>query len=147
MKELRRHIESYAPCDAREAQDKAGLIYALEHLETPFSRENPIAHFTASAWIVNPARNRVLMVWHNIYRTWSWTGGHADGEADLLAVALREAREETGLQPRQAGKVRLLPPSSERHLSPGGRRRPAHPAQARREQRRSVDAPGRGSRE
>ena len=97
MKELRRQIESYAPCDAREAQDKAGLIYALEHLETPLTRENPIAHFTASAWIVNPARNRVLMVWHNIYRTWSWTGGHADGEADLLAVALREAREETGL--------------------------------------------------
>ena len=97
MKELRRQIEAYVPTDAREAQDKEGMLYALEHLETPLSRENPIAHFSASAWIVNPARDRVLMAWHNIYRTWSWTGGHADGEADLLSVALREAREETGL--------------------------------------------------
>ena len=98
MKELRRQIEAYRSWDAREAQDREGLLYALDHLETPLSRENPIAHFTASAWIVNPARDKALMAWHNIYQTWSWTGGHADGEADLLAVALREAREETGVE-------------------------------------------------
>ena len=97
MKELRRQIESYAPCDAREAQDKAGLIYALEHLETPLTRENPIAHFTASAWIVNPGRDKVLMAYHNLYRSWSWLGGHADGDEDLLSVALREVREESGV--------------------------------------------------
>ena len=38
------------------------------------------------------------MIYHNIYRSWAWTGGHADGERDLLAVALREAREESGLE-------------------------------------------------
>ena len=53
---------------------------------------------TASAWVVNSARDRVLMVYHNIYDSWSWTGGHADGEEDLLAVALREVREETGIE-------------------------------------------------
>ena len=37
------------------------------------------------------------MVYHNIYDSWSWLGGHADGETDLLAVALREVKEETGL--------------------------------------------------
>ena len=50
------------------------------------------------------------MVYHNIYRSWSWTGGHADGEADLLQVALREAAEETGiaaLQPLQKEPVSL----------------------------------------
>ena len=52
---------------------------------------------TASSWIVNPARTKVLMVYHNIYDSWSWTGGHADGETDLLAAALREAKEETGI--------------------------------------------------
>ena len=41
------------------------------------------------------------MVYHNIYNSWSWTGGHADGEEDLLAVAIREAQEETGLQKLQ----------------------------------------------
>ena len=63
-----------------------------------FFRSDPIAHMTASAWIVNPARSKVVMVYHRIYDSWSWTGGHADGEEDLLAVALRECREETGLQ-------------------------------------------------
>ncbi len=61
-------------------------------------RSNQDAHFTASSWIINPARDRVLMVYHNIYQSWSWTGGHADGEGDLFQVALREAREETSLQ-------------------------------------------------
>ena len=81
----------------QEAEDRRLLLHAIDTLETPLTRENPFAHFTASAWIVNPARDRALMAWHNIYRTWAWTGGHADGEADLLAVALREAREETGV--------------------------------------------------
>ena len=63
-----------------------------------FYRSDPIAHMTASAWIVNRDRTKVLMVYHRIYDSWSWTGGHADGEKDLLAVALREAREETGLR-------------------------------------------------
>lgn len=56
----------------------------------------PQGHFTASGFIFNPARTRTLMVWHKIYRSWAWTGGHADGESDLLRVALREAEEETG---------------------------------------------------
>ncbi|MBR1820085.1 MAG: NUDIX hydrolase [Clostridia bacterium] len=97
MRALRRQIEAYRPCNEQEAQDKALLLRAIDTLESPLTRENPFAHFTASAWIVNPSRDRALMAWHNIYRTWAWTGGHADGEADLLAVALREAREETGI--------------------------------------------------
>lgn len=97
MEKLRRDIEAYAPYDAREAQDRRILLRAIDELQTPLSRENPFAHFTASSWIVNPGRTRALMAWHNIYKTWAWTGGHADGEGDLLAVALREAREETGL--------------------------------------------------
>ena len=98
MQKLRRTIERYVPWDEREAADRVLMLRAIDELEDPLFRENPIAHFTASAWIVNPPRDRVLMVWHNIYRTWSWTGGHADGESDLLAVAMREAREETGIQ-------------------------------------------------
>lgn len=57
---------------------------------------------TASAWIVDPARTKTVMVYHKIYDSWSWTGGHADGETDLLAVALRECEEETGLKHARA---------------------------------------------
>ena len=63
-----------------------------------FYRTNLLAHMTASAWVVNPQRSKVLMVYHRLYDSWSWAGGHADGEEDLLAVALREVREETGVQ-------------------------------------------------
>ena len=97
MNKLRRAIEAYVPYNDQERRDRELLIQAIDRLETPLTRDNPFAHFTASCWIVNPARTRVLMAWHNIYKTWAWTGGHADGESDLLAVALREAREETGI--------------------------------------------------
>ena len=97
MDKLRRQLEAYVPCNEQEARDRAHMLLAIDALHAPLTRENPFAHFTASCWIVNPARDRVLMAWHNIYRTWAWTGGHADGEADLLSVALREAREETGV--------------------------------------------------
>ena len=97
MLNLRAQIERYVPFNEQEAADRQLLLRAIDTLDTPLTRDNPFAHFTASSWIVNPDRTRVLMAYHNIYRTWAWTGGHADGEADLLAVALREAREETGV--------------------------------------------------
>lgn len=97
MEELIGQLQTYVPCNEQEARDRDHMLAFLKAGETPFSRDNELAHFTASAWIVNPARSRVLMIYHNIYRSWAWTGGHADGETDLLAVALREAREETGI--------------------------------------------------
>ena len=114
MNELRRAIEAYTPCNEQERRDRQLLLAALDRLDTPLTRDNPFAHFTASSWIVNPARTHVLMAWHNIYKTWAWTGGHADGESDLLAVALREAREETGVEhirpvSRQIYSVEILP--------------------------------------
>ena len=114
MDKLRRAIEDYIPCNEQEAADRELLLRAIDRLETPLSRENPFAHFSASSWIVNPARTHALMAWHNIYKTWAWTGGHADGESDLLAVALREAREETGIDhiapvSRQIYSLEVLP--------------------------------------
>ena len=90
-------IEKYRPCNEQEQRDKAVILAFLENNEDAFLRSNLIAHMTASSWIVNPERTKTLMVYHNIYDSWSWTGGHADGETDLLSVALREAREETGI--------------------------------------------------
>ncbi len=91
-------IKAYAPCCEQEARDKAVILDYLAKNPDAFYRSDPIAHMTASAWIVNRERTKVLMVYHRIYDSWSWTGGHADGEKDLLAVAQREAREETGLR-------------------------------------------------
>ena len=98
MNNLRKSIEAFSPACPQEARDREVMLLALDTQPAVLTRENPFAHFTASAWIVNPARTKVLMAFHNIYNTWAWTGGHADGEADLLSVALREAREETGIR-------------------------------------------------
>ena len=90
-------IEKYEPFNEMEERDKELILRALRREENVFSRENPICHMTASAWISSPDRTKVLMAYHNIYDSWSWLGGHADGDMDLLRVALKEAEEESGL--------------------------------------------------
>ena len=95
---IREEILTYRPFNEQEERDKAVILDYLDRNEDAFLRSNLLAHMTASAWVVNPARDKVLMVYHKIYDSWSWTGGHADGEEDLLLVALREVREETGVE-------------------------------------------------
>ena len=87
--DIREAIEKYRPCCEQEARDKAVILSFIDSAPDAFERSNLIAHMTASAWVVNPARDKVLMVYHKIYDSWSWTGGHADGERDLLSVALQ----------------------------------------------------------
>ena len=87
-------IKEYKPYNEQEENDKILILDWIRNNENAFSRENTVAHMTASAWVVNRERTRVLMVYHNIYNSWSWLGGHADGETDLLSVAIREVKEE-----------------------------------------------------
>ena len=96
--DLREVIEGYSPCCEQEENDRRMMLRYLDIFPDALLRTNETAHFSASAWVVNPAHDRVLMIWHNIYKSWSWPGGHADGESDLLSVALREIREETGVK-------------------------------------------------
>ena len=90
-------IEHYTPFNEQEETDKQLILNWIRNNTNPFSRENTVAHMTASAWVVNQDKSKILMVYHNIYNSWSWLGGHADGETDLLAVALREVKEEAGI--------------------------------------------------
>ncbi len=96
--EITAAIAAYTPYNEQEAADRRNILAFLNTFQNAFLRENEIAHMTASAWVVNPDRTKVLMVYHKIYDSWSWTGGHADGETDLLAVAVREVQEETGIR-------------------------------------------------
>lgn len=91
-------IKSYPPYNAQEEKDKAIIVSCLEKFEDILTRENKIIHLTSSAFVVNKKRDKVLMVHHNIYKSWSWIGGHADGEKDLFSVALKEVAEETGIK-------------------------------------------------
>ena len=95
---IRDEIAAYVPYNDQEKRDRELILSFLDHNPDAFLRSNALAHMTASAWVVNPTRDKVLMVYHRLYDSWSWTGGHADGEEDLLSVAIREVREETGVQ-------------------------------------------------
>lgn len=95
---LQQQLEVYVPCNEQEEKDRELMLHLLKTCPDIFTRENRTAHFTASSWLLNKKHDKVLLIYHNIYHSWAWTGGHADGEEDLLSVAKREAMEETGVQ-------------------------------------------------
>jgi 8-oxo-dGTP pyrophosphatase MutT (NUDIX family) len=90
-------IKEYVPYDDMEAQDRENILKYISLFGDVLCRSNNLCHFTSSAFILNKKRNRVLVLFHNIYNSWDWIGGHADGEANLLEVAKREIVEETGI--------------------------------------------------
>ena len=96
--ELRKSIEKYVPYNEQEKKDKKTMLKYIDTFDDVLTRNNEFGHFTASAWVVNKDKTKVLMIYHNIYKSWAWTGGHADGNPDLLATAIRELKEETGVE-------------------------------------------------
>lgn len=97
MEKLRKEIETYLPFNEQEEQDQRQFLRLLEHMPDLLTRENDVAHITVSAWIVNLDRTKVLMAYHNIYQSWAWLGGHADGNPDVRQVIRKEIEEESGL--------------------------------------------------
>ncbi len=95
---LLKDIENYIPVNEQEENDKKVMLDYMLRNSDYLTRENKVAHFTTSIWTVNKERTKTLMVYHKIYDSWSWIGGHADGEEDLSKVALRELKEETGVE-------------------------------------------------
>ena len=94
-----RQILDYRPICEQEERDRQLMLHYVELFpNTIGTRQCEMAHMTASSLIFNRDRRKLLMVYHNIYRSWSWTGGHADGEEKLLLTAVREAQEETGIK-------------------------------------------------
>ena len=90
-------IHNYIPKSGEEKKYKEIFLYSMDHFNDILTRNNPIIHLTSSAFIVNKKFDYALMVYHNIYDSWSWSGGHVDGETDFLKVAIKEAKEETGV--------------------------------------------------
>lgn len=98
LEELRGQLVAYEPKGPEEEADREEMLRHLELApDTILTRANETAHFTASAFVLSEDQQWVLMAHHDLYKVWAWLGGHADGEADLLAVARREAEEETGV--------------------------------------------------
>jgi 8-oxo-dGTP pyrophosphatase MutT (NUDIX family) len=119
---LREHAR--ASLEAYEAGMTAEVIRFVEAHPDCVLRSCVPGHLTGSAWIVSPDRKRTLLTHHHKLDKWLQLGGHADGDGDLLAVALKEAREESGLT-----RFRVVSPSIfdvDRHWIPPRKADPGH---------------------
>lgn len=92
-----KQIKQYIPYNEQEQKDKQVMLATIGQPDI-LTRKNQFCHFTASAWVLNQRKDKILMVYHNIYGSWSWMGGHSDGNENLLDVAVKEVKEESGLQ-------------------------------------------------
>lgn len=95
---LKEQIEKYIPFNEQEQIDKEQFLEFINTFDDVLTRNNVFGHFTASAFVVNKDRTKMVVVYHIINDGWAYPGGHADGIDDLLSVAVREVEEETGLE-------------------------------------------------
>lgn len=91
-------IRKYVPYNEQEAQEKEQIFEYKRVTGELLTRDNKIAHMTASSIVFNQKKDKMLMIYHNIWQDWCWTGGHVDGETDFLKVAIKELQEETGVK-------------------------------------------------
>lgn len=96
---LKEIIKSYCCLNEEEEIERLSFLQFIRNFkeEELGLRSNLIGHLTSSAWVVNKQRTKAVMAHHNIYKSWGWLGGHADGDRDLLYVAKKEVAEESGL--------------------------------------------------
>lgn len=98
IEDLQKQIEAFSPASPGQQKAKAQLLAALaKDGAALFTREKEDIHLTVGALVLSPDLSQTLMVHHLIYDSFSWTGGHADGAVDLLAKAMEETKEETGV--------------------------------------------------
>lgn len=95
---LKESIEKFNPYNEQEEVDRRIMLNYINDFDDVLTRQNEYGHFTSSAFVMNKERTKILMVYHKIYNSWAWTGGHSDGDSDLLYVAMKEAKEETGIK-------------------------------------------------
>lgn len=113
----------YRRLHADESETAARFLDFLDSALEVFERTHLVGHFTGAAWLVDTDGARVLLTHHRKLGRWLQLGGHADGDADLARVALKEAEEESGLSGlRVVGEIFDL----DRHRIPEHQGVPAH---------------------
>jgi len=91
-------LQNYNPSDQWEQVCKRRMLEFIQLYPNCFERSLEIGHFTGSAWLLNHNKTQVLLMHHTKLNKWLQLGGHCDGNPDVLAVAIKEAQEESGIQ-------------------------------------------------
>ena len=95
---LKESLEQFTPYNEQEEVERKIMLKYINDFDDVLTRQNEYGHFTSSAFVLNRERTKILMIFHKIYNSWAWVGGHSDGDNDLLYVAMKEAKEETGIK-------------------------------------------------
>jgi 8-oxo-dGTP pyrophosphatase MutT (NUDIX family) len=117
-------LEAYTPSDATDAAARDRILRFVRAHDDCFERSLLEGHVTGSAWIINASRTRCLLTHHRKLDRWLQLGGHADGQTDALDVAMREAREESGLTSLRPVSEAIF--DCDVHPIPGRRSEPEH---------------------
>ena len=96
--DLKVNLEKFVPYNEQEEVERKIMLNYINDFDDVLTRQNEYGHFTSSAFVLNKERTKILMIYHKIYNSWAWVGGHSDGDSDLLYVAMKEAKEETGIK-------------------------------------------------
>lgn len=121
--ELKERLAEYRGRWPEESETVAQFEAFIDFHPDCFQRSCRVGHITGSAWIVNRAGDRVLLTHHRKLARWLQPGGHCDGDPDTLKVALREAREESGIEVRALDEAIF---DLDVHLIPAREDEPAH---------------------
>jgi len=125
--DLEESLERLVAADAAEAEDRERILDFVRHHPDPFDRRLTEGHLTGSALVVSESGDRVLLLHHRKLERWLQPGGHASpGETSGEAVALREAREETGLAELVLHPTAPRPLDVDVHAIPARAAEPAH---------------------
>lgn len=90
-------LQEYTPSNEHEKQCKKHMLTFITEHDNCFERSLQKGHITASVWLVNHDATRALLMHHTKLGRWLQLGGHCDGETDVMAVALKEAQQESGI--------------------------------------------------
>lgn len=96
--DILKQIQNYKPYNSQEKKDKEVFLRYIRSFDNYLTRDNEYGHMCSSVFVLNKERTKVIMTHHNIFNSWGWMGGHVDGDSDFLNVAIKEAREESGLK-------------------------------------------------
>jgi len=116
-------LENYDPT-AEEQLYKTRMIDFLQQHPDAFERSLKVGHFTASAWLISKDGTKALLMHHTKLNAWFQLGGHCDGDSDVLAVAIKEAQEESGIQSIEAVSVDIF--DIDIHTIPANSKEPEH---------------------
>jgi|GEM_PF-386095 len=94
---LKNLLQAYNPVHPEELEFKKTILSFIDQHENCFERSLEVGHITASCWLLNQDKSKALLLHHAKLGRWFQLGGHCDGDPDVLAVAIKEAQEESGI--------------------------------------------------